>query len=322
MLLVVVVVFAAVFTAVWLVVSAMGARSRERSEMATRLESLTLALARNPGDEGLNVLREELLSGLPWLDRLLHQFELFPRFRQLLLQTDLKWSVGRLLGLSFVCAAGAGVAMYLRTEAWQFALGMGLLGGCGPFLFVLYKRWERFSKFEEKLPEALDMMVGAIRAGHSFVAALEMVGREMPAPISDEFRKTFEENNFGLDLREAMLNMVLRVPIHDVQIIVTAVLIQRESGGNLAEILEKAAYVIRDRFRIKRQIQVHTAQGRLTGWILSLLPPILGVLLYLISPEQMSKLWTHPTGIKLMFFAVVNTLIGALIIRKIVRIQV
>jgi tight adherence protein B len=322
MALIATVVFLAVFVAILLVVTALGSRGQRRKEALNRLESMTLATVRNPGDEGLNVLRAEMLSSLPWLDQLMQNVDAFPRLRRLLLQTDLKWNVAHLLMISLACAVAGGVAAYLRTGLWHFSLAFGLLVGFGPFLFVLYKRAERFGRFEEKLPEALDMMVGAIRAGQSLLAALELAGREMMPPISDEFRKTFDEHNFGLDLKEALLNLAYRVPIHDVQIIVTAILIQRESGGNLAEILDKTAHVIRERFRLKRQIRVHTAQGRLTGWILALLPPILGVLMFLFNPKHMTKLWEDPTGLKMIYFAVCMTLVGGLIIRKIVRIQV
>lgn len=322
MALIATVVFLAVFVAILLVVTALGSRGQRRKEALSRLESMTLAAARNPGDEGLSVLRSEMLSSLPWLDQLMQNVDAFPRLRRLLQQTDLKWTVAHLLMISLACAVAGGVAAYLRTGVWHFSLGFGVLVGFAPFLFVLYKRAERFGRFEEKLPEALDMMVGAIRAGQSLLAALELAGREMVPPISDEFRKTFDEHNFGLDLKEALLNLAYRVPIHDVQIIVTAILIQRESGGNLAEILDKTAHVIRERFRLKRQIRVHTAQGRLTGWILALLPPILGVLMYLTNPKHMTKLWEDPTGLKMIYFAACMTLIGGLIIRKIVRIQV
>jgi len=165
-------------------------------------------------------------------------------------------------------------------------------------------------------------MVSAIRAGHSFLSALGIVARETPAPISSEFRKCFDEQNFGLDLRVAMENLAIRMPLHDVQIIVTAVLIQKESGGNLAEILEKVAKVVRERFRLKRQIRTHTAQGRLTGLILALLPVILGFGIYVVNPEYMSKLWQNPLGVKLLYASGVMTLLGGLIIRKIVNVRI
>ena len=186
----------------------------------------------------------------------------------------------------------------------------------------LYKRKQRFSKFEQELPEALDLMVSALRAGHSLVSALGLVAHESPDPIGAEFRICFEEQNYGLELRTAMSNLLTRVPLQDLRIVVTAILIQKESGGNLAEVLDKTAYVIRERYRLKRQVLVHTAQGRLTGWILSFLPIVLGIGLYLINPDTMSLLWRRPIGIKLLYTAAGMTVTGALIIRKIVNMEV
>jgi tight adherence protein B len=187
---------------------------------------------------------------------------------------------------------------------------------------VFYKRAQRFSKFEQNLPEALDLMVSALRAGQSLVAALKLVGDEVPDPIGGEFRICFDEQNYGLELRTAMENLVVRAPLQDLRIVVTAILIQKESGGNLAEVLDKASYLIRERFRLRRQVRVHTAQGRMTGWILSLLPIVLGIGLYLLNPKTMSILWTRPIGIKLLYTSAVMTVTGGLIIRKIVNMEV
>jgi tight adherence protein B len=165
-------------------------------------------------------------------------------------------------------------------------------------------------------------MVSGLRAGHSLVAALRLVAYESPEPISSEFRICFDEQNYGLELRTAMENLVSRVPLQDLRIVVTAILIQKDSGGNLAEVLDKASYVIRERFKLKRQVRVHTAQGRLTGWILSFLPIALGIALYLLNPQTMSLLWTRPIGVKLLIASGVMTITGSLIIRKIVNMDV
>jgi tight adherence protein B len=194
--------------------------------------------------------------------------------------------------------------------------------GSAPFAFVMNKRSRRFDKFEQEMPEALDLMVSSLRAGNSLVSALRLVAFEAPDPVGTEFRICFDEQNYGLELRAAMENLVARVPLQDLRIVVTAILIQKESGGNLAEVLDKASYVIRERFRLRRQVRVHTAQGRLTGWILSLLPVVLGVALYLISPQTISVLWTRSIGIKLLYAAVAMTVTGALIIRRIVNMEV
>jgi tight adherence protein B len=165
-------------------------------------------------------------------------------------------------------------------------------------------------------------MVGALRAGHSLVSALRLLAAESPEPLGSEFRICFDEQNYGLELRTAMDNLVNRIPLQDLRIVSTAILIQKESGGNLAEVLDKAAYVIRERFRLKRQILTHTAQGRLSGMILALLPVILGLGLYFINPDRMSILWQRPIGIKLLYTAAGMTLVGGLIIRKIVNMKV
>ena len=153
-------------------------------------------------------------------------------------------------------------------------------------------------------------------------AAMGSVARECADPIGTEFRACFDEQNFGLDLKTALDNMLDRVPLQDLRIVSTALLIQRESGGNLAEVLDKTSHVIRERFRLKRQVKVHTAQGRMTGWVLTFLPVVLGCLLYLVNPKMMSLLWTTAVGVKLLWTSFVMLIIGGLIIRKIVNMDV
>jgi tight adherence protein B len=215
----------------------------------------------------------------------------------------------------------AGV-LYLRFGGTFPAL---LLSGAFlplPFLYVRRARTKRLFKLEQQLPEALGMMVSALRVGHSLVASLGAVAQESAEPIRGEMRKCFDEQNFGVDLRTALLNLTERAPIQDFRIFVAAVLIQKESGGNLAEVLEKVAQTTRERFRLKKQVSVHTAQGRMTGWILSLLPVLLGVGMYFLNPDGMSVLWKRPLGLKLLYTAAGMEVVGALIIRKIVAIQV
>ena len=166
------------------------------------------------------------------------------------------------------------------------------------------------------------MIASALRVGHSLVAGLGAVAQESPEPIASEIRKCFEEQNYGIDLRTSLTNLTRRVPVQDFRIFVAAVLIQRESGGNLAEVLEKVVQTARDRFRLKKQVSVHTAQGRMTGWVLSLLPLTIGFAMYLMNPDGMSILWTRPIGLKMLYVASGMDLVGALIIRKIVAIRV
>ena len=314
--------FAAFFLAVTLVAVAITAPgAKETKQTVLRLESLASPQSRAAKDDSLNLRRQEQLSNLPWLDRLLHQVDA-ERLRLLLYQADVKWTVGWLLLMSASMAFASGALVLLRTGAVLLAFAIAALAGSAPFLYVLRQRSRRFDRMRQYLPEALDLMNAAIRAGHSLCSAMGMAAKESPEPIRREFRQCYEEQNFGLELRLAFTNLAYRVPIHDIRIVVAAVLIQSESGGNLTEILDRVAHLIREDFRLQGQVRVHTAQGRMTGWILSLLPAVLGVGLYMVHPEQMSVLWTTETGRYMLYGSIAMTTVGALMIRKIVRIQV
>jgi tight adherence protein B len=323
--LIAVVVFVAIFIVVALLFAATGTGSAKQDrEMLARLDS-ALALGKSKSDMSdllIDVRKNELLSTIPWIDKALRKVELTPRLRRLLYQADLKWTVGGLLMMCFVAFILPGYLVYLRTGNLLFAAGIGLAFGFGPIGWVMFKRNKRMSKFEEGLPEALDLICSALRVGHSLNSALGLVTRECPDPVGTEFRVCFDEQNYGLELKTALENLTNRVPIQDLRIVVTGILIQKESGGNLAEVLEKAAEVIRERFRLKRQVMTHTAQGRLTGIILTLLPVVLGCALYFVNPEMMSLLWTREIGIKLLYAAGGMIVVGGLIIRKIVNMDV
>lgn len=239
--------------------------------------------------------------------------------RKILRQANVEWDISTLISASIVLWAFGAILVYLRSGAVVISLVLGSILVAVPWMVVLRRRQKRFEEFEEKLPETLDLIVSAIRAGHGFTSAMGLASKESSEPIAGELRQCYDEQNFGLDLRLAMNNLADRVPIPDVQLIVSAVLIQKESGGNLAEVLDKVSYIIRERFRLKRQVRVHTAQGRMTGWILSFAPVIFGTLLYLLNPARMAILWQRPIGIKMLWGALFMDLIGAMIIRKIVR---
>jgi len=323
MLLILVLVFVGVFavSALLLVASGTGASQRTKQTLAT-LNAVLATSSPERLDPVIDLRKNELLSAIPWVNRWLLKLELAPRLRLMLYQANLNWTAGGLLLMSAACFLIPSYLFYLRTRAVLFSLLIGLLLGAAPFVYVRFKRSLRFNQFEQGLPDALDLMVSALRAGHSLAAALGLVARETPDPIGSAFRTCFDEQNYGLDLRTAMDNMTTRMPLQDLRIVTTAILIQKESGGNLAEVLDKAAHVIRERFRLKRQVRVHTAQGRLTGWILSFLPLVLGVLLYLVNPKTMSLLWTREIGIKLLYTSAAMTITGGLIIRKIVNMDV
>jgi tight adherence protein B len=323
MALVMVIVFLGVFAIATALMLAGGkTSSRQTRKVLATLDSALASANQELPEKAVNFRKSELLSAVPWLNRSLLKIDLAERLHRLLNQADLKWTAGKLILLCLTSFAAPAYLVNLRTGSTLFALLCGLATGFAPFGFVLLKRGQRFGKFEKGLPDALDLMVSALRVGHSFSAALSLVTRECPDPIASEFRTCFDEQNFGLELRTAMENLIARVPLQDLRIVVTAILIQKESGGNLAEVLEKTAYVIRQRFRLKRQIQVHTAQGRLTGLILTLLPIVLGICLYIVNPEAMSLLWKRPIGIKLLYAAAAMLVTGTLLIQKIVRMDV
>lgn len=323
MVLLIVLVFVGVFTVAALLIVASGSASAGQTKQV--LATLDSALASDQPKSRAPMIdfrKSELLSSIPWINRSLVKIDLVPTLQSLLNQANIKWTVGRLVLLCSACFALPAYLIDWRTGSIGAALLCGLVLGLTPYGYVRLMRSRRFGKFEEGLPDALDLMVSALRVGHSFSAALGLVTRECPDPVGSEFRICFDEQNFGLELRTALENMIARVPLQDLRIAVTAILIQRESGGNLAEVLEKTAYVTRQRFRLKRQVMVHTAQGRMTGWVLTLLPVVLGIGLYLVNPEIMSLLWKTEIGIKLLIGAGCMLIVGTLIIQKIVHMEV
>ena len=273
-------------------------------------------------EEVVDVRKNYSLSSIPWLHKLLEGFDAAVELQRILNQADLAWTPARLL-----LTAAAGWAIGAALIQWRMGLGLLSLAlaapfGLAPFAYVLSKRRKRFDKFIKELPDALELMVSALRAGHSMTSALGIIANEAHEPIRHEFRLCFEEQNFGMDLREAMANLLSRVPLPDLRMIVTAILIQKESGGNLAEVLEKTGLLIRERFRLRGQIKVHSAQARLTGGILSAGPFVLGVILYFENPAYMSLLFSRAQGHKMMAVGAVLNVLGLLIIRKIIRIRI
>jgi tight adherence protein B len=323
MVLLIVIVFAGVFAVVALLILAgSSTASRQSKQVRATLDSAIMTITKQPQAQAINFRKSELLSAIPWINRLLQKINIVPRLQTLLNQADVKWTVGALL---LMCLASFAIPAYLidlKTQSALFSMLLGAVMGVIPFGFVYLKRSKRFGKFEQGLPDALDLMVSALRVGHSFNAALSLASRECADPIGSELRVCLDEQNYGLDLRLALENMIARMPLQDLRMVVTAILIQRESGGNLAEVLDKTAYVIRQRFRLRKQVMVHTAQGRLTGWILTLLPVLLGIGLYFVNPQTMSLLWKRDIGIKLLCGAGGMLVTGTLIIQKIVHMDV
>ena len=307
------------FAALLFVVASGGSQAKKQA--SARLDSLLLK-AHKSDEEVTDVRKRETLSSIPLLNRLLASLEIAPKLRDLLAQANLNWPLGRLVLLSLVCWLVPAWLVYLKTGVAIVSLVFGLVCGTAPFGYVRFKRGKRFDEFEKGLPAALDLIVSALRSGHSLISALGLVAKEIPDPIGREFRICFDEQNYGLELRSAMENLAHRVPIQDVQMMITAILIQKETGGNLAEVLDRCSHIIRERFQLKREIRSKTAQGRLTGWVLSAMPVGLGFLLYVMRPEVMSLLWKRPLGLKMLYAGLVLMSIGGLIIRKIVRVRI
>ena len=322
-MLVAVVVFMGVFlvAALLLVASGSGASEREKQTLA-RLDSVLAVDIVKSKDQLVDVRKTELLSSIPLLNRILLSFQIAPKLRQFLYQSNVRLTPGGFLLITLSLWVFASYLLFLRTEVVSISLLLALIPAAAPLAYVSHMRTRRFQKFEEGLPPALELMVNGLRSGHSLVAAIGLVGREAQDPIGREFQICFDEQNYGLELRTVMDNLASRIPIQDIKMIKTAILIQKETGGNLAEVLDKCAYVIRERFRLKKEIRIKTAQGRLTGWILSFLPVALGIMLFIVNPEGISLLWQRELGRSMLYGSAIMTLIGALIIRKIVRIQV
>jgi len=248
-----------------------------------------------------------------------------PRIRDLgnlIQQAGLSWRVDTLLLLSLGFGVGFGFALFTLTRYLPFAVPAAAIGAYLPFWYLKRRRRKRTDAFEAGLPEAIDLLGRAIRAGHPLSSGLKMVADETQEPIAGEFQRTFEEQRFGLPFDDAIVAMADRVDLVDVRILVTAILIQREVGGNLAEVLDNLAHVIRARFTIRRQLKVYTAQGRFTGYTLAVLPIIVGVAIYFINPPYMKLLFTHPMGKLMVAVAGVMQIIGYIWIRRIVDIEI
>jgi len=270
-------VFLGVFTVVALLIVASGTGASQKTKQVLATLDAALATASvETDDPHVNLRKDELLSAIPLINRWLLKIEMVPALRAVLYQADLKWTAGGLILACVVLFSVPSYLLYLRTDNPILALIAACGGGALPLWYVFNKRKRRFARFEAALPQALDLMVSALRVGHSLNAAMALVTRECPDPVNKEFKICFDEHNYGLELKTAMDNLVARVPMQDLRIVVTAIMIQKESGGNLAEVLDKTATVIRERFRLRRQVATHTAAGRMTGWVLSALPLFLG----------------------------------------------
>lgn len=293
----------------------------KRKRLQKRMSEALLHSAHTE-DVEVVLARSELMSEIPILNRLMLRVQTALHLKRLLDQADLHITPSRLLMFSGM----AGVLGFCAVSVISISLPLTLLGGVGtasiPFLHVLWKRKRRFDQFLELLPDALELMSRALSAGHAFSESLQMISQEMPEPIAGEFHKTYEEQNLGLSLKLALENLLQRVPLLDLRMCVTAVLIQRETGGNLGEILEKVAYTIRERFRIMGDLKTLTTSSRLSAWLLCGLPIFVAIAVTFMNPEYMSVLWKDPRGHYLIAAAIFMQITGMLIVRKILNIKI
>ena len=295
-----------------------------RRKLESRIDEISQAPEETaaPAAKVKALLKTRAEGPMPALDRMFSGTERGTAFTNWIDQTGVKTTVSAVL-LAAVASAlvfAIGLSFALRS-AWAMPVG-ALLGFSVPFFALNFKRGRRLRAFEEQFPEGLDLIARALKAGHAFATGLKMVADEMPEPVGPEFRKTFDEQNFGLPLKDALENLTHRVPLIDVRFFSTAVLIQRETGGNLSEILENLAHVVRERFKILRQVRVYTAHGRLTGYVLLALPAFLSVALMFINPEHMNLLFRERMGQMMLMAAIVMQTFGFLWIKKIVKIEV
>jgi len=239
----------------------------------------------------------------------------------LITQSGLTITVGTLVLTSVLLGCVGYLVVKVLTHFTFLALAVALMLASVPVMFVRWKRTRRFRTFEEQFPEAIELMARAMRAGHAFPTGILMVAEEMPSPMGAEFKLLYDRQNFGMSLNDALKGLAERVPILDARFFTTAVLTQRETGGNLSEILDNLAAVIRDRFKVKRQVRAVTAHGRITGWILSGMPPVLALILSVVSPEYLKPMITDPLGIQMIAAGCTMQVIGTLIIRKLVNIR-
>jgi len=327
LIVVAILVFVIVALAIFGIGSFLDQRSAQARLLRDRLASVQKAAERQPSEE-LGLLRDEMLSQIPALDTLLRRSERMTNLQNFLEQANLRVRAGNLLLSCLVSALlMGGVAMFLAgslpsNQALLFVIVGIVVGGFVPYSYASYRRTKRFQKFEELFPDAIDTLARAVRAGHAFTTALELIASEIAEPVASEFRKLFEEQKFGLPVRDALLNLTERMPLVDVKFFVTAVMLQRETGGNLAEILDNLSYVIRERFKIMRQVRVYTAQGRLTMMLLMGLPPVIVVIMLMTSPMFIRPLFADPIGHTLVVGGIVLQTIGYFVIRKIIQIQV
>jgi len=291
-----------------------------RRELDRRLKDVSSFGAEESAES--SVVKQFAAGPLPAVDRAVKDTKVGGWLAKLIEQSGTRTTPSGVVVMVLAAAIGLGFATSVFVHMQYAPTVAAVLGGLMPLGWLKHRRTVRMKRFEEQFPEALDLLSRAIRAGHAFQTAMGMVAEELEKPVGPEFKKTFEEQNFGLPLREALNSLSERVPLLDVRFFVTAVMIQRDTGGNLSEILDNLAHVVRERFKIRRQVRVHTAHGRFTGYVLLALPAFLGFALSIINPEHMRMLFDDKIGQMMIVAAIVMQSIGFFWIKQVVKIEV
>lgn len=291
----------------------------EAKRIERRLRAMSAGAA---SQQNSSLVKQRLLAQSPDMERLLLQIPRIHQLDRLILQSGLRLSVAGFIGLMLLVAAGGAVFALLASLPTFAVIAIGVAAGLVPLLYMQGAKHNRMIAIEQQLPDALDLMGRAMMAGHAFPSALQMVGDEMPDPIASEFRIVFDEINYGISAQEALTNLTTRVPSTDLNYFVIAVLIQRETGGNLAELLGNISALIRARLKLLGAVRVLSAEGRLSAWILTILPFALAFVLQLLNPKFLSVLWTDPTGQKMVGVAMCMMAVGIFAMSRIIKIRV
>jgi tight adherence protein B len=276
----------------------------------------------NAGAYASDLVESERQTSSVRLSNFLERFGFAKRLKVLLIHADCDLTIGAACLFSAGAGLIGGVVTYVFLRGVPLAGAAALAGSAIPYGVFRFRRSRRLKAFNTSLPDAIDLMARSLRAGHAMGSAIEMVADQMPEPLAFEFMQVYQQQRLGLQFRDALLQMGARVPSRDLQFLITAILVQKETGGDLTEILDRTAHVIRERIRIEGEVRTHTAQGRLTGWILGLLPIVLLVLINIVSPGYSTLLFQDPVGQKLLYAGAALIILGSLVIRKIVDVRV
>jgi tight adherence protein B len=292
----------------------------EAERIARRLRMMSAGA--HGGEQNISIIKERMLSKTPMMQRILLQVPRVSAMDRQLQQSGVTWSVSDFFGLTLLAFLAALFAFSLLPMPWLFSLVIAAVVALLPYLYITRAKSKRLDRIEQQLPDAMDLMGRALRAGHAFPTSLKMVGDEMSDPIAAEFRIAFDEVNFGIAMPEALMNLATRVPSTDLRYFVIAVLIQRETGGNLSELLASISTIIRDRLKLMGQVRVLSAEGRMSAWVLGLLPFGAALMIQLTNPKFLEILYTDPGGRKMLAAVAVMMILGVLAMRKIINIRV